>query len=404
MRRSRGFALSILIGTALIAPACAAPPSAGGTPPDEAGTRRALQAAEKARAEQTVRQRQAAETAAHAQVEEKRLESAGRDRTPDATAGDLKSALDEFDQLRAEARGQIEQDEALIDRLLAAAGRLSKFPRDAWVAAGAAPSDAGRGSAAMHEIARAASAGAKSLAKGREALDDAEREAARISPVLDGLDQARARAEDARAHALDDAHARREAAEQDAAAAAQSVAEEAARAAGLRATLRALEARRTAMEQKKISLLTAHSKPARQLSPPVKGTLLHAWGEPDNGERWAGQAWRTAPDAPVVAPCGGTVAFAEPFRGYGKMVILDCGGGYHAVLGGLDRIAVASGQTLHDGDPVGAMRPAEAAAGETQAKPAAAARDGDARPVLYFELRKGGKPTNPAPWLRAAGS
>lgn len=387
--------LSLLIGTALAAQAGAVDDT------EEAGTRRALLAAEKARARQTDRQRQAAEKAAHAQVEEKRLESAGRDRTPDAAAEDLKSALEEFDQLRAEARGQIEQDEALVDRLLAAATRLSKFPRESWSAAGAAPSDAGRGPDAMRQIARDAAAGAKSLAKGREALDDAEREADKINPILAGLDQARARAEDARAHALEEARARREAAERDAAAAAGSAAEEAARAASLRATLRALEARRAAQEPRKVSALTGHSKPAHQLFPPVKGTLIHAWGEPDHGERWAGQAWRTAPDAPVLAPCGGTVAFAEPFRGYGKMVIVDCGGGFHAVLGGLDRIAVTAGQPLHDGDPVGGMRPLSPPAGETARTSAAG---GDAPPVLYFELRKGGKPTNPAPWLRAAGS
>ena len=104
--------------------------------------------------------------------------------------------------------------------------------------------------------------------------------------------------------------------------------------------------------------------------------------------------FQAEPGARVVAPCGGTVAFAEPFRGYGLLVIIDCGGGYHAVLSGMDQIGVAPGRALQSGDSVGTLpATAKTASGETRS----------GRPVLYVELRKGGRAVNPAPWLKTNG-
>jgi septal ring factor EnvC (AmiA/AmiB activator) len=77
-------------------------------------------------------------------------------------------------------------------------------------------------------------------------------------------------------------------------------------------------------------------------------------------------------------------------------VIIDCGGGYHAVLSGMEQIGVSPGRAIQDGDPVGTMQVAvktTSASGATQIDP----------PMLYFELRKAGRPVNPVPWLRSPG-
>jgi septal ring factor EnvC (AmiA/AmiB activator) len=165
--------------------------------------------------------------------------------------------------------------------------------------------------------------------------------------------------------------------------------------------------------------LAANAKPAAQLATPVAGTLLRGWGDPEDGEPATGMSWQTGSGAEVVSPCNGTVVYADQFRGYGLLAIVDCGGGYHAVLSGLDKFAVPPGRSVVAGDNVGTMHSAAHAvaalpvAGAAAAADPAEARattsdappddDGAAPPVLYFELRKSGRPVNPAPWLRPAG-
>jgi septal ring factor EnvC (AmiA/AmiB activator) len=91
----------------------------------------------------------------------------------------------------------------------------------------------------------------------------------------------------------------------------------------------------------------------------------------------------------VVSPCGGKVAFAAPFRSFGLLLIVDCGGGTHLVLSGLFRIDAEVGQSLEPGEPVGLMPSWDPHI------------PGSNKPLLYVELRRNGVPVNPAPFLHA---
>jgi murein hydrolase activator len=73
--------------------------------------------------------------------------------------------------------------------------------------------------------------------------------------------------------------------------------------------------------------------------------------------------------------------FAGPFRGYGQILIIAHGDGYHSLLAGLDRVDSLVGQWLLAGEPVGTMA------------------DSADQPRLYLELRHNNQPINPAPWL-----
>jgi septal ring factor EnvC (AmiA/AmiB activator) len=92
----------------------------------------------------------------------------------------------------------------------------------------------------------------------------------------------------------------------------------------------------------------------------------------------------------VVSPCGGRIVFAGPFRSFGLLLIVDCGGGYHFVLAGFQRLDAQVGQSVQPGEPVGIMPNWDPRASAT-------------RPSLYVELRQNGQPVNPAPFLRAKG-
>lgn len=428
-RRNSLFALSLLWPLAV-----AAQETGPAGPEPEAATRRQAEEAERIRALHDDAQREATERAAQALAEEKRLSAAQAEaferlKKAETAARDLKALMTDLDNRRIEARKAVEADAAVLARVIPVAVRLSLYPEARLLGSGQPPEETLRGLAIMRQIARQADARAKDLADNRDTLDMLEADAARTAPLLASAESARAREAEALAQDLDEARTRRRVAEQAAEDAARRAAAEAARANSLRSMLRVLETQRrlaetraaedgqrAARDQKADAVeaarlrqaalarpagngaLTAAARPSGQLAPPVPGTLLRGWGDPDNGETATGQSWQTDPGAGVVAPCAGTVAFAEPFRGYGPLVIVDCGGGYHAVMSGMDKIAVVPGQSVRDGDPVGGMKAAT--------KLAQSSADGTedpapVRPVLYFELRKGGRPTNPAPWLRS---
>ena len=89
-----------------------------------------------------------------------------------------------------------------------------------------------------------------------------------------------------------------------------------------------------------------------------------------------------SPDLATAAPFDGQVVFSGPFRGYGPIVILEHGGGYHSLIAGLHRIDTTDGSWVVAGEPVGVM--STGPRGERS---------------LYLELRRNGQPINPLPWL-----
>ena len=118
---------------------------------------------------------------------------------------------------------------------------------------------------------------------------------------------------------------------------------------------------------------------------PARGRIIGRYGQTDeNGLPLRGIRIETRPGGQVIAPADGKVMFAGPFRGYGQLLIIAHGGGYHSLLAGFGRIDRAVGQWVLAGEPVGLMS-ATAATNE--------------KPVLYLELRRKGEPVNPLPWL-----
>ena len=127
------------------------------------------------------------------------------------------------------------------------------------------------------------------------------------------------------------------------------------------------------------------SQPPARLGAPADGPLIRRFGQPSPGGQTSdGVTWRTQAGAQVRAPAAGVVEYSGPLKGWGGVLILNVGGGYHLVLAGLDRIDTSAGRQVTGGQAVGAM--------------ALAGRQG---PELYMEIRKDGAAQNPARWLRA---
>jgi septal ring factor EnvC (AmiA/AmiB activator) len=86
--------------------------------------------------------------------------------------------------------------------------------------------------------------------------------------------------------------------------------------------------------------------------------------------------------APVRAIHAGRVVFAERFRGYGLMVVVDHGAKHHSLYAQLGAVEVAPGQDVAAGDVLGLAPPA-----------------GPDGPGVYFEMRYQGRPEDPEGWL-----
>ena len=95
---------------------------------------------------------------------------------------------------------------------------------------------------------------------------------------------------------------------------------------------------------------------------------------------------RVAAGTPVKAVAEGTVAYAGWLRGYGNLLILDHGGGYHSLVAHLASVAQQVGAQVAAGDVVGEV-------GDTGSLKGA---------YLYFEIRRAGQAVDPAPWLSSA--
>lgn len=122
------------------------------------------------------------------------------------------------------------------------------------------------------------------------------------------------------------------------------------------------------------------------LALPARGRIIRRFGERGEYDLPAkGITIATRPWAQVIAPYDGRVAFAGPFRGYGQLLIIEHGEGYHTLVAGLSRIDGEVGQWLLAGEPIGQMGDGEGG-----------------RPSLYVEFRRNGEPINPLPWLAAS--
>ncbi len=114
---------------------------------------------------------------------------------------------------------------------------------------------------------------------------------------------------------------------------------------------------------------------------PVSGRLVSGRGEVTaSGIRERGLTLATRPGAQVIAPAAGRVVFAGNYRAYGKIVIIDHGGGWTTLLTNMALLDVRVGDQIPDGGPVGRM--------------------GTDRPMMKVELRQGATPVDIAPLLK----
>jgi murein DD-endopeptidase MepM/ murein hydrolase activator NlpD len=121
---------------------------------------------------------------------------------------------------------------------------------------------------------------------------------------------------------------------------------------------------------------------------PVRGTITVGFGRVVDARFGtetvqSGLDIRAPAGATVRAVAPGRVAHAGWFKGYGNIVILDHGGGYHTLVAHLASMRAAVGEEVDAGAELGSVGDSGSLKG----------------PYLYFELREHGRPVDPSPWL-----
>lgn len=130
--------------------------------------------------------------------------------------------------------------------------------------------------------------------------------------------------------------------------------------------------------------VTAFRELRGQLPVPVEGDVLKRFGEHRGGEmEWNG--WLIGADrgAEVRAIAHGRIAYADWLRGYGLLLIIDHGDGFMSLYAHNESLFRDVGDWVSPGEIV-------AEVGNT----------GGADEIgMYFELRREGRPINPAEWV-----
>ncbi|MEZ0243537.1 MAG: murein hydrolase activator EnvC [Sphingomonas sp.] len=108
---------------------------------------------------------------------------------------------------------------------------------------------------------------------------------------------------------------------------------------------------------------------------PVQGPVVTGFGELSaTGVRARGLTFATAAGAPAMAPAPGKILYAQAFREYGGIVIVDHGNGWTTLVTGLAEVNVRKGEQVSQGQVVG--------------------HAGAVLPRVTIELRRRGRPVD----------
>ncbi len=314
----------------------------------------------------------------------KQNEAAAKLRDIEAATAQAANRLREASDAQQRAAKQISQREAAIAAMLPVVLRLSRYPVETLLAAPAPPAQAIEGVLAVQGLI------AELATEIRALRTDQAEQAARSRDIADrqaALEAARARqtqAEAALDRDLSRTRATETAAESEQEEAARQAAALAAQAATLRDAITAMDLAERARQQNAPKNAVGPGLSQAVGRTPVAGAILRRYGAPAEDGPATGITFAAAAGAVVNSPCTGKIAFAAPFRSYGRLMIVECGKGYDFVLAGLDRLDAPVGRTIRRGDPIGRMP-----------------TGGTNSPGLYLELRLNGRPVDPAPFLNA---
>lgn len=126
-----------------------------------------------------------------------------------------------------------------------------------------------------------------------------------------------------------------------------------------------------------------------KLSIPARGEIVEGFGRHKHPEFNSftisnGISISARQGSEVHSVSDGQVIFADYFKGYGNMVIVDHGGGFFSLYAHNARIMKKVGANVSKNEVIASVGDVDSSKG----------------PILYFEIRYQGRPVDPSPWFR----
>lgn len=172
--------------------------------------------------------------------------------------------------------------------------------------------------------------------------------------------------------------------------------------------LQAMITRLNALSRRKLA--SRHGKPGAKLKPlaelppvpdrgfasqkgrmnlPVRGEIIESFGKHKHPEFNSftfskGLSISASAGTDIKAIYEGTVIFADYFKGFGNMIIVDHGGGYFSLYAHAAQLSKKVGAEVARHEQIAVVGDVDSSKGS----------------MLYFEIRHQGKPVDPAGWVR----
>lgn len=110
---------------------------------------------------------------------------------------------------------------------------------------------------------------------------------------------------------------------------------------------------------------------------PLQASIVSEFGQNKADKIFKnGVIFEVSEDSFVASPFDGIIVFANKFKSYGNLVIIENDNGYFCILAGMENIIISSGNKVFKGEPIARVSK-------------------KLKNKLYFELRKNGKIINP---------
>ena len=110
---------------------------------------------------------------------------------------------------------------------------------------------------------------------------------------------------------------------------------------------------------------------------PLQASIVSEFGQNKADKIFKnGVIFEVSEDSFVASPFDGIIVFANKFKSYGNLVIIENDSGYFCILAGMDNMIISSGNKVFKGEPIARISK-------------------KLKNKLYFELRKNGKIINP---------